>query len=268
MRAFLVGVNGFGKALAFLFRHRMGWYFLVPIALWLLLATSTFALGVHLGDVLLRWTDAHWGIEAPAMDRSGWAGLWDNVLAFLNGAREVLVVLAVKVALLFLTGLLGKYVVLVLQSPLLAWVSERAEEIVTGRRYPFNLARLLKDALRGGLIALRNGAVELTINLFAWLLTLLMPVMIPLTTVVLLAVSCWFYGFSMHDYRYERLGLGMRSSLARARAEGGLLMGNGLCFWFLMRIPVLGWIMGPLLGAVGAVLAAEELNSGRSLPRV
>ncbi len=198
-----------------------------------------------------------WGWIFPTPGRDGWPGLWDYLKAVVNGARDVLVWVVLKLATFWLVGLLGKYVVLVLLSPLMAYASERTEELLSGTGTPFQLGRWLREMWRGVVMALRNGAVEIGMTLLAWSATLFLPVLAPVTALLLWGVSCWFYGFSMFDYIHERQGLGLGASVRAARRRRGLILANGMLFNLLMKVPVLGMMTAPLLGAVGAVLAND-----------
>lgn len=263
-KGFTRGFQGFGNALRFMLRNRMAWMFLVPMFLWALFAVGLFKVGDGLTDTVQAWGAGHLGLSVPTTDRAGLAGAWDDVKAFLNGAREVILWIVLKLAVFWLVGLVGKYVVLVLLSPLLSYASERAEELITGTSTPFSLVRWLKEVMRGILMALRNGAVELGFNVVVWTATLFMPLLAPISAIILWLVSCWFYGFSMFDYVHERRGWGLRTSLRTAREKRGMVLANGIFFNLLMKIPFVGMITAPLLGAVGAVIA---FNRGeRTLP--
>ena len=255
MNGFLRGLDGFSRAPAFILRHRMGWMFLAPILLWALFAFGLFQTGNWLVDAAQAWTGTYLGLDVPNTARDGWPGFWDDLKAVLNGARDVLVWVVLKLAIFWLVSLLGKYVVLVFLSPLLAYASEHTEDLLTGSRTPFRLGRWLREMLRGMVMALRNGAVEIGVTVLAWAATLFLPLMAPVTALLLWGVSCWFYGFSMFDYIHERQGLGLQDSVRAARQRRGPVLANGMLFNLLMKVPVLGMITAPLLGAVGAVLA-------------
>lgn len=250
------GFHGFISAFGFMLRHRMAWMFAAPVLLWALFALGLFQAGTAISGTVENWAAQYLDLPVPATERTGLAGLWDQAKAFLNGAREVVVWIALKLAIIALVALVGKYVVLILLSPLLAYASERAEEILTGSGTPFNVARWLKEVGRGILMALRNGALETTINVAAWVITLFVPLLAPITAIFLWLVSCWFYGFSMFDYIHERQRLGIGASVRSARSRQSMVLANGLAFNLLMKVPVAGLIMAPLLGSVGAVLAA------------
>ena len=234
MEGFSRGISGFTGAAGFMLRHRMGWMFLVPVILWLLFAFGLYQAGSALAGSLQTWGAAHLGLQVPAVDRQGLPGFWDDAKAFLNGARNV---------------------VLILLSPLLSYASERTEEILTGNAMGFSAVRWAKEMLRGMLMAMRNGGVELGINVLVWAITLFLPVLAPLSALFLWLVSCWFYGFSMFDYIHERRRLGLRASVRAARERRGMVLANGMLFNLLMKVPLLGMVAAPLLAAVGAVLA-------------
>lgn len=255
MKGFARGISGFGDAFRFMLRNRMGWMFLVPVLLWALFAFGIFQVGNSLVGTAQTWGAAHLGLDAPVAQRQGIPGVWDDVKALLNGARDVVLWIVLKLAVLWLVALAGKYVVLVLLSPLLSYASERTEELLTGSTAPFRMVRWLREFLRGMGMALRNGALELGINMLVWVATLFVPLLAPLSVLFLWLVSCWFYGFSMFDYIHERRGLGLRASVRASREKGGMVLANGILLNLLMKVPVLGMIAAPLLGAVGAVLA-------------
>lgn len=255
MKGFSRGFSGFTGAAGFILRHRMGWMFLAPVLLWALFAFGLFQAGNSLADTVQAWGAAHLDLTVPAAQRQGLAGYWDGFKAFLNGARDVVLWIALKLAVLALVALVGKYVVLVLLSPLLSYASERTEELLTGNSTSFSLLRWSREVVRGIGMALRNGILELAINAVVWTATLFLPLLAPLSAIFLWLVSCWFYGFSMFDYIHERQRLGLRASVRAARGQRGMVLANGILFNLLMKVPLLGMVAAPLLAAVGAVLA-------------
>lgn len=255
--------NGFGsfvQAFGFMRRHRMAWMFLVPLLLWAVLTYGLFAALHGPVEALGAWLAGQLGLQVDPGSDPGW---WAAVKRVLNATREALTWLALKLLVLFLLLSLNKYLVLILLSPLLAYASERAEEILTGATHPFSLVQMLRDALRGALIALRNGVLELVIGLAIGLLSLVLPLLVPLATLALFLVGAYFYGFSAVDYILERRRLRMAASVRTVNAHLGLVLGNGTAFSLLMKVPLVGTTFAPLLAAVGAVLAFERSGALR-----
>ncbi|MBP6696337.1 MAG: EI24 domain-containing protein [Flavobacteriales bacterium] len=265
MNGIVHGFGGFLRAFGFMLRHRMAWMFLVPALLWIVLAYGLFTLlegpAALIGEWLAQWL----GVEVvPATEaETSW---WNTAKSILNSTREVLVWIALKLITLFVLFTVNKYLVLILLSPLLAYASERAEEILTGRSFPFSWAQLSRDAVRGSLLALRNGTVELFAAVLIGIVGLVLPILLPANAVLLFLLSAYFYGFSMIDYVLERRKLRVVDSVHVVNDHLGPVIGNGMAFSMLMKIPLLGTMLAPLLGAVGVVLALEREGALQRIP--
>ena len=265
-RDFSLGLSGFSRAFGFAMSNRMGWMFLVPIVLWVLLAFGLVAVLEGPVEQLSDWVAAK--LEVPV--EAGAEDWWSDTKAFFNGAREVIVGVLLKLAIAYLLFVANKYIVLILLSPLLAYASERTEEIITGRTFPFSWGQLMKDAFRGALIALRNGIMELVITVGIWFLTLFIPLLSPVSFILLFAVSAYFYGFSMFDYLFDRRRMRIGESVKAVNDRLGAVLANGALFSLVMKLPLFGVMFAPVLASIGAVLATlkkeEQLPSLRSHP--
>ena len=259
LRDLALGLNGFMAAFRFAFRHGLGWLFLVPVLLWPLLFFGLFALLQGPVDELSKWLVIL--VRSPMNEPE--ASWWSSVRAFLGGAWELLTIIVLKTAIAYLLYKVNKYLVLILLSPVLAYASERTEEILTGKRFPFGLVQLLKDALRGSLIALRNGFIELVVGIGVWALTLVFPPFAPLSLVLLFVVSAYFYGFSMFDYVYERRRMRIGESTRAVKDRLGAVLANGALFGLFMKVPLLGVMLGPPMGAIGASIAVVKGEAQR-----
>jgi CysZ protein len=262
LRDLQLGLNGFMAAFRFAMRHGLGWVFLVPVLLWMLLFVGLFALLQGRADELAAWLAGL--LQLPVVE--GDASWWSSTKAFFSGAWELLTLFLLKVAIGYVLYKVNKYLVLILLSPLLAYASERAEEVLTGRHFPFSWGQLLKDALRGALIALRNGVLELLITIGLWVLALLFPPFAPVVLVLLFGISAYFYGFSMFDYVFERRRMRIGESTRAVNQRLGAVLANGTLFSLLMKVPLLGVVLGPPMGAIGAniaVVRGEEMLQGK-----
>ncbi|MBL7941002.1 MAG: EI24 domain-containing protein [Flavobacteriales bacterium] len=253
-----LGLSGFMRAFGFALSNRMGWMFLVPVVLWVVLAFGLFTVLQGPVDALSSWIADRLGIPMDPTS-TNW---WSDVKAFLNGAREVIVMVVLKLAIAYLLFIANKYIVLVVLSPLLAYASERTEEVLTGRSFPFSWRQLLHDALRGALLALRNGVMELACTVGIWFLTLFVPPLAPISFILLFLVSSYFYGFSMFDYVFERRRLRIGERVRAVNDRIGAVMANGMLFGLLMKLPLLGVMFAPVMASIGAVLATVKKEQG------
>ena len=152
-----------------------------------------------------------------------------------------------------------KYLFLIIGSPIFAFLSEQTEAKLTGKTYPFSIVRLFTDAGRAIGISLRNLLWQ-TVYLIAILLFSFIPVVGWISPIVALVVESYYFGFSMLDYNSERQGLPVSQSIRFIGQHKGLAIGNGLGFYLMHLIPVVGWVLAPSYAVIAAAISIHKLN--------
>lgn len=249
------GVSTFFRALPWAVRHGLWWAFVVPIVLWLALSLGAYAALEAPLEELAHKLSAFLRVPEGGTVGSAATSVWKSALDLLSGAGALFVGLLLRLAIAYVLFMVNRYVVLVVLSPLLAFLSERTEAALTGRTYPFTVRQFLRDAWRGARVALRNVLLEIAITCGIWAGSLIVPLLAPLGFILLFLVSAYFSGYSMFDYVFERRRFGVRESVRGINQRVGLVIGNGACFVLLMRIPLLGLCFAPAMGAIGAAMA-------------
>jgi CysZ protein len=260
-----LGLRSYSTSFGFIRRNGMLHFYLYPILLIVLLAATSFFGIQSLVDLISERLNGLMGVEEiPADD------FWGKTKAFFSEAGRYIVQALIWASLVLVFYKLQKYIVLIVMSPIMALVSERTDEIVTGNRYPFSLKQVVRDVLRGVGIALRNGAIELLITVVLLTLNLLVTIFFspltvitsPLVTVALFVIGAYFYGFSTMDYTSERYRLKMADSVQLVRRNRGLAVANGSVFMLWLIVPFfgtyIGTIIAPITCTVGATLALLE----------
>lgn len=156
---------------------------------------------------------------------------------------------------------LFKFVFLIIGSPVFAYLSEKTESILEGRDFPFSFGQLLRDIWRGTVLALRN-ALWQTVYTLSLLLLALIPVVGWITPVIALSLECFYYGFSMLDYSCERAKLTPAQSIDFITRHRGLAIGNGMVFYLMHALPVVGWVLAPAYAVVAATLSVYRVKKG------
>lgn len=154
---------------------------------------------------------------------------------------------------------LFKYLFLIIGSPLFAYLSEKTEAIIEGKEYPFSLVQLWKDMLRGMKLAFRNGLWQ-TVYIISIVILSLIPIVGWLTPILALIIECYYYGFSMLDYTMERNNKSAPESIFFIGSHKGLAIGNGMVFYFMHLIPIIGWVLAPAYAVVAATLSVYPLK--------
>lgn len=243
--SFTIGLQSFFKAIPFIFKHKMGWSFFIPLILGVGLFVLGFGLSNQMSGIaldslreLFHWND--WSFEGAG---------------YVVDLIQITVWLIVKLFFfLFFSYLIG-YLMLILISPLLAYLSERTEEILTGETYPFKWDQFIRDITRGIGIAIRNFFIELGITIVLLLISFI-PVVGLFTPFLLFAVSGYFYGYSFLDYNLERERVNAKMSLKLARKNAPFTASLGIPFALVLVIPYVGSILAGFAAIISAVAAS------------
>lgn len=149
-----------------------------------------------------------------------------------------------------------KYFFLIVGSPVFAFLSEKTESIILQKDYPFVLSKFLSDVWRGIRIAFRNLFWQ-TLLTISVLILALVPVAGWIAPLLSLGIECYFLGFSMLDYTSERRGYSVPDSIDFINKHRGLAIGNGMVFYLLLALPVIGWVIAPGFAVVAATLSLQ-----------
>lgn len=187
---------------------------------------------------------------------TAWLQAEDNV--FLNFIFSMAGIM-LQLVLFFFYFSLFKYLFLIVGSPVFAYLSEKTSSIIEGKDFPFSFSQLTKDIWRGIRLALRN-ALWQTIYVFCILLLSLIPLFGWITPLVGLFIECYYYGFSMVDYSLERNKLSPAASIDFIGRHKGLAIGNGLMFYLMHALPVIGWVLAPAYAVVAATLSLYKVK--------
>ncbi len=162
------------------------------------------------------------------------------------------------VLLLFYFSLF-KYLFLIIGSPLFAYLSEKTEAIMDERDFPFSFPQLLKDIARGIKLAMRN-ALWQTVYTLSILILSFIPLVGWFTPLIALIIECYYLGFAMLDYSCERNKLSTSQSIDFIGRHKGLAVGNGIVFYLMHTIIIVGWILAPSYAVVAATISFYKVK--------
>mgnify|MGYP000297750891 CR=1 FL=1 len=265
---FGLGIKSYLNSVKFIFANHLWKYFIIPLILFgIIFYTGHYFEGLSdAAKTTIEGEEYSWGFI-------GRIGLWMKAqfYAFLK--------------FLFLDA--TKYLVMIFLSPLLAIISEKTEEILTGNQYKFSLRQLIIDVKRGISIALRMLFVEFLLAYVLWnLLCKIMGWDTILTYMDgedqksfiyqggVVLIGAYFYGFAYVDYINERLRLTIKESWRFMKRHAGLAFALGLVYSLFYRIPSMintgnalwntvldnfGVLFAPVLAIVAATIAMHKL---------
>ena len=269
-KLFALGIKNYWKGLKFLIDHKLYWYVIFPV----LLFVGIFILGNYFAQMELSISK---DIQENIREIKTIGGLIKKTLKIIFFDQ-----------LHFLFTKFTMYFVIMCLAPVLAIVSEKMEEILTGNKYKWNLIQILKDIKRAFILNIRLILVEYLFILaflgigaliggnYHWYIAYVIPFLI----------GFYFYGFGYIDYILERRRLNIRQSVHFVSKHKGLAFALGsvyascfLGFDFMWRkfftIPtdnnsIIFWgtilvllfilaVSAPILAIASATLSMHEL---------
>jgi CysZ protein len=250
LKEIIISLQAYYHAHRFITKHRLWKWIFIPGLIYALL----FCLGIYLFVV-----SSNSAIEFM-LQRSGVAEWMEKMqnswLSFLLIFGQIILNL---ILLLFYFSLF-KYLFLIIGSPLFAYLSEKTESIIEGKEYPFSFKQLMKDIIRGVKLALRNMLWQ-TVYTVSILILSFIPVIGWITPLLALLVECYYLGFSMLDYSCERNKLSTSQSIGFIGRHKGLAIGNGMVFYLMHFIPILGWLLAPSYAVIAATISLYKAKT-------
>jgi CysZ protein len=250
LKDLVIAIQSYFKAHEFIKKHRLWKWILIPGILYcLLFVVSMYYFGSSVND-FIEWIKNVTRITSWQERINSYTV--DLLLAFGG------VILWVILMLLYFS--LFKYLWLIIGSPVFAYLSEKTESIIEGKDFPFSMKQLSKDIIRGIRMAMRNALWQTVYVIFIAILSLLPVVGWP-APILSLFIECYYYGFSMLDYSMERHHKTISESAYFISQHKGLAIGNGMVFYLMHLLPVIGWILAPAYAVVAATLSLQQYKT-------
>jgi CysZ protein len=246
LKEIVIAVQSWGEAHRFIQQHRLFKWIMLPGIIYIFLFVAGMFIFWQSADQVVSWVSNQLSIETWLQKkRSEW-------LSFLF----VMTGMMLRLMLFLFYFSLFKYLILIIGSPVFAYLSEKTEAIIEGKEHHFNWADLKKDCIRNIKLALRNCGWQ-SVYLIALILLSLVPVAGWITPIIALLMECYYYGFSMLDYSIARTGFTPSQSIAFTGRHKGLAIGNGMLF-YIMHLLV---ILAPAYAIIAATLSVHKVKN-------
>jgi CysZ protein len=246
---FILGFSSYMKAMDFSKAHKLGNYYFYPA---LFSALIFCGLGVisylYIGE-LTSYLD-------KLLNKTPIDGIWYKI------AQWIVNILVWAFAFLVYLKVY-RYLVLIILSPFLGMVAGKVQDILHQHSTAFDIAQLFKDIARGIMLSLRNLVWELLFTAILMLLSIVFPLIAPVTVVLIVVFESYYVGFSMIDYHHEYKKLSASESIRLVKKHRAFAIGNGLIFNLLLFIPVIGVLVAPTLSAIAAGIGMYEIEKSK-----
>lgn len=249
LKEIIIAIQSYYKAHHFIREQKLWKWIIIPgIVYTILFIVSMYFFGITANHAI-EWLSLKTGLKTW-LDKQG-TGLIGFLFAFAG-------IILWLIQMLFYFSLF-KYFWLIVGSPVFAYLSERTDSIISNKNFEFNKKQFFKDIFRGIRIAIRNTLWQ-SVYMISIILLSLIPVVGWLTPLLALLIECYYYGFSMLDYSFERRNYNASESIYFISNHKGLAIGNGLMFYLMHIIPFVGWVLAPAYAVVAATLSLYEIK--------
>lgn len=246
LREIIIAVRSYYKAHLFIQRHRLWKWIIIPGVIYMVLFLVGFYFFMGTSAEVVDFLFEKVGVKSWLESHN------QSLVKFLFLFGQIML----QLVLLLLYFSWFKYFFLIVGAPVFAFLSEKTESILLKKDYPFILSKFLKDVWRGIRIAFRNLFWQTLFTISVLLLSLI-PVAGWIAPLLSLAIECYYLGFSMLDYTSERRGYSVPDSIDFINKHKGLALGNGILFYLLLAVPVIGWVIAPGYAVVAATLSLQ-----------
>lgn len=246
LKEIVIAMQGWEDARLFIKKHGLFKWIIIPGIIYSVLFIAGMLIFWQSSDTVISWISRQLQIEDWLQkERNEW-------LSF------ILVMTGVMLRLILVLSYFSffKYLILIIGSPLFAYLSEKTEAKIQGKEYSFNWSTIKADCIRSIKLDLRNCGWQ-SVYLLALIIFSLIPVAGWVTPVIALLVECYYFGFSMLDYSFARARLTPSQSIHFIGRHKGLAIGNGFLF-YVMHILI---ILAPAYAIIAATLSVHKMKT-------
>jgi CysZ protein len=246
LKEIVIAMQGWEDARLFIRKHRLFRWIIIPGIIYSILFIAGMFIFWQSSDTVVSWISRQLRIEDWLQkERSEW-------LSFLLVMTGVML----RLVLVLFYFSFFKYLVLIIGSPLFAYLSEKTEATIEGKEYSFEWSSIKKDCARSIKLDLRNCGWQ-SVYLLALIVLSLIPVVGWITPIIALLMECYYFGFSMLDYSFARASLSPVQSIQFTGKHKGLAIGNGFLF-YVMHILI---ILAPAYAVIAATLSVHKMKT-------
>jgi CysZ protein len=246
LKEIVIAIQSWSEARRFIQTHRLIKWIIIPGIIYTVLLIVGMFFFWKSSDSVISWVSEQLRVETWLQQQRN---EWLSFFFVMTG-------MMLRLILFLFYFSLFKYLILIIGSPVFAYLSEKTEAIIENKEHSFNWKDLKKDAKRSIRLALRNAGWQ-SVYLVALILLSLIPLVGWITPVIALLMECYYFGFSMLDYSFARSNFSLTQSIRFTGRHKGLAIGNGLLF-YLMHVFI---ILAPAYAVIAATLSVHKVKN-------
>lgn len=249
LKELIISVRAFFLAHKFIMQHRLWRWMIVPGIVYAFL----FVLGItyfsQTSRLFIEWIILKTGLKS-------WVDTIDSdIIGFFITMGSFLF----SFTLLLLYLALFKLIFLILFAPVLSYLHLRIAAIQCNKAFVFVWIDYLKLVVRAILLTLTNTLWQL-VYLVPIVLFCAIPIIGWFTPIFVVLMEGYYFGYAMMDYGLATENKSSIASATYVSNHKGLPIANGLMFYILHLIPIIGWVTAPFYALIAAHLNTQEIK--------
>ncbi len=249
LKELILSFRAYFRAHQFILQHKLWRWMIVPGLIYAFL----FVIGMNYfsqsSSFFIEWIILKTGLKSwvDSMN-SDWLGFFITMGSFW-----------LWFTLLMFYFALFKFIFLVLFAPFFSYLHLRVVAIQQKEVFVFKATTYRKLVFRAVRLSLTNLLWQ-TVYLIPIVLFCSLPVIGWFTPIFTILMECYFYGYAMLDYGLATEDQSKVASAAYVTEHKGLPIGNGIIFYLIHLVPIVGWMTGPFYALIAAHLNTQEVK--------
>jgi len=249
LKELILSIRAFFAAHQFILQNKLWKWMIVPGILYAIL----FVLGMNYfsqsSSLFIEWIILKTGLKSWVdSQNSDWLGFFITMGSFWLWFNLLLFYFAIF-----------KSIFLILFAPFFSYLHIRVMSIQQNTAFVFRFTDYIRLILRAIRLSLTNLLWQ-SVYLIPIVLFCTLPVIGWFTPIFTILMEAYFYGYAMIDYGLATEQQSRSVAASYVSHHKGLPIGNGIVFYVLHLIPIIGWMTAPFYALVAAHLNTQEVK--------
>lgn len=154
---------------------------------------------------------------------------------------------------------LFKFIFLLLFAPVFSYQHLRIAAIQKNEIFIFKWGEYIMLVIRAIKLNLTNMLWQ-TVYLIPIVIVCTIPIIGWFTPILTILMECYYFGYAMLDYGLATENKSRVSATTYVSNHKGLPIANGIVFYIMHLIPVVGWMTAPFYALIAAHLNTQEIK--------
>jgi CysZ protein len=249
LKELILSIRAYYMAHQFILQNKLWKWMIIPGIIY----TTLFMIGMNYfgqsSSFFIEWIILKTGLKTFVDSlNSDWLGFFITMGSFWLWFTLLLFYFAIF-----------KCIFLILFSPLFTFLHLRVAAIQQEKAFVLNINTYRRLVLRAIQLSLTNLLWQ-TVYLIPVVLVCTLPLIGWFTPIFTILMEAYFYGYAMIDYGLATEQQSRIASASYVSEHKGLPIGNGLLFYLLHLIPIIGWMTAPFYALIAAHINTQEIK--------